>query len=166
MVRGYLLDTNIVSFWFDKSKPEHDRVIKNIASLSADSPLTISVVTLGEIEYGHRAQSAQETPIQTEYKDFVQKQLPIVLEIRKTTTVHYGMLRARLFEKYLRNGKKGLRPEQLRDPVTSLRLGIHENDLWIAAQAVEHNLILVTHDNVDHLRAIGSNDLVLEDWAA
>jgi len=50
----------------------------------------------------------------------------------------YGELRSLLFDKYAPNDKrkKNLRPEQLVDPITSLELGIQENDLWIAAQAI------------------------------
>jgi len=79
----------------------------------------------------------------------------------------YGELRSLLFDKYAPNDKrkKNLRPEQLVDPITSLELGIQENDLWIAAQAIVRNLILVTHDKLTHIRKIAGSELHIEDWA-
>ncbi|MCH7920211.1 MAG: hypothetical protein IIC50_19795 [Planctomycetes bacterium] len=75
------------------------------------------------------------------------------------------MLRAALFDKYApKKNRKGLRPEQLIDPVTSKGLGVQENDIWIASQALEHNLVLVTNDQMNHLREVAS-DLRVENWA-
>jgi predicted nucleic acid-binding protein len=79
----------------------------------------------------------------------------------------YGMLRARLFENYTPNNKKrkGLRPEQLIDPVTSLELGIQENDLWIAAQAMSQNLTLVTNDKLHQIHEVAGDELHIDNWA-
>ena len=70
------------------------------------------------------------------------------------------------FEKYAPNVKRrrGLRPEQLIDPVTSQELGIQENDLWIAAQALEYNLVLVTNDKMERIRDV-CEELQIENWA-
>ncbi|MBA7697023.1 hypothetical protein ES703_105681 [subsurface metagenome] len=62
--------------------------------------------------------------------------------------------------------RAGLRPEQLVDPVTSLELGIQENDLWIAAQVVVRGLILVTTDKLSHIREVAGDDLHIENWMA
>jgi tRNA(fMet)-specific endonuclease VapC len=79
----------------------------------------------------------------------------------------YGDLRARLFEKFApkKRRRKGLRPEELVDPVTAKELGIQENDLWIAAQAIERNLVLVTNDAMARIQEVAS-ELKVEDWAA
>lgn len=166
MVRGYLLDTNIVAYWFDEGKPEHMPVAKHIASLPADSPLRISAVTLGEIEYGHKVESREPTSIQAQFSSSVRDRLGNILDIRRSTAAYYGSLRASLFDKYApKKRRKGLRPEQLTDPITSLDLGIQENDLWIAAQAIEHNIVLVSHDGLDHIRTVAGDVLEIEDWA-
>jgi tRNA(fMet)-specific endonuclease VapC len=91
----------------------------------------------------------------------------MVLNITKATRIYYGSLRARIFEKYAPNERRcrGLRPEQLIDLVTSRELGIQENDLWIAAQALEYNLVLVTNDKMDRIRDV-CEDLQVENWAA
>jgi predicted nucleic acid-binding protein len=53
------------------------------------------------------------------------------------------------------------------DPTTARELGIDENDLWIAAHAALHNLVLVTADGLANIKeaikevGIGPK---LEDW--
>lgn len=167
ILKGYLLDTNILSYWFAEGSAEHERVTQHILSLPGDSLLAISAITLGEVEYGHRAVSAEETPKQTTFLELINEQLPTVLNVMASTRLYYGRLRADLFEKFYPAGRKkrGLRPEQLVDPVTSLELGIQENDLWIAAQAIEYNLVLVTADRLQQIREV-AKDLDVENWAA
>ena len=167
MVRGYLLDANIVACWFNESKPGHASVVEHIEGFPDRTPLRVSAVTLGEIEFGHRKESSSPTPIQVQYSRFVRDQLPYVVDIRRSTAVYYGSLRADLFKKYRpKRRKKPLRPEDLVDPETSLALGIQENDLWIAAQAVEHNLVLVSNDKLHHIRTVAAGMLDIEDWAS
>jgi tRNA(fMet)-specific endonuclease VapC len=164
-VRGYLLDTNILDFWHDPHSPQHDAVIRRLDSLDPATPLRISAVAWGEIEYGHRCVSPSDTAIQVGFRRFLDTRLPRALEIRKTTAMYYGQLRAQLFDKFAPKGKKkGRRPEQLVDPLTAAELGIQENDLWIAAQAMEHNLVLVTHDRIARIREVVVDLLDIEDW--
>jgi len=165
MVRGYLLDTNILGYWFDDQRPEHEKVVEHLNALDPMAPLRISAISLGEIEYGHRCVSDTDTAVQAGFQHFVNTRLPGVLGIQRSTSAYYGQIRARLFKTFApRNGKKNLRPCQLVDPVTASTLGIQENDLWIAAQATEFNLVLVTHDQMNRLKEAVS-DLVVEDWA-
>ena len=172
MTRGYLLDTNIISLWFDeKDEPGHSRVVAHVNALTDPDLLRTSVIVLGEIDYGHRAESPRRnTSIQQTYREFVARRIPIAYDVGKATTLYYGPLRARLFEKFAPKRKKGkkLRPEQLKDPVTALELGIDENDLWLAAQALERNLVLVTHDKMKRIQEVLGGDfrLRIEDWAA
>jgi tRNA(fMet)-specific endonuclease VapC len=90
----------------------------------------------------------------------------MVLDVTKATRISYGALRASVFEKYAPNARRrsGLRPEQLIDPATSQELGIQENDLWIAAQAMEYNLVFVTNDKMERIREVRA-DLQIENWA-
>jgi predicted nucleic acid-binding protein len=89
--------------------------------------------------------------------------------IDKHVSRDYGRIRARLFEKYgpKDKKKKGLRPEQLIDPVTSLQLGIQENDLWIVSQAITKDFTLVTNDrrSLKPLLEVTDNELNIENWA-
>ena len=164
-MRGYLLDTNILDYWHDPNSPAHEAVIRRLYSLDPAAPLRIPAVAWGEIEYGHRCVSPSDTAIQAEFRRFLETHLPRALDVHKTTAIYYGQLRARLFDKFAPKGnKKGLRPEQLVDPLTAAELGIQENDLWIAAQAMEHNLVLVTHDRMTRIREVVPDLLAIEDW--
>ena len=71
-----------------------------------------------------------------------------------------------MFESFAPKDKKrkGLRPCQLVDPVTSLELGIQENDLWIAAQAISRNLTFVTNDRMERIRDVAGS-LCIDNWA-
>jgi predicted nucleic acid-binding protein len=72
-----------------------------------------------------------------------------------------------MFQRFAPAGRrrKGRRPEELLDPATSRELGIQENDLWIAAQALQYNYVLVSHDqHMSRIREV-STELRLEDWA-
>ena len=119
-MRGYLLDTNIVAYWFYVTRPQHARVVQHIQALPEATPLMISAITLGEIEYG--LQVAESTTLDQEaFRAFITTELPMVLDVTKVTRVYYGLLRANVFERYAPKVKRrrGLRPEQLIDPVTS-----------------------------------------------
>ena len=74
----------------------------------------------------------------------------MILPIDRHVSDVYGELRVALFERYIRKGKNK-RPEQLIDPVTATEIGIDENDLWIVAQAITHNLTLVTNDKMHRI---------------
>jgi len=170
-MKGYLLDTNAVSDWLDSTHPRHAAVANRIEQLAhANVILLTSTIVLGEIEYGIRV----APPNRRESLDALRAHLGaqfvnrrLLLQVARPTTLVYGDLRARLFEKYAPRAKriKGLRPEQLVSPVTSRVLGIQENDLWIAAQAIERNLVLVTNDQkMLRIQEIAP-ELTVEDWA-
>ena len=162
-MKGYLLDTNILNYFFRKESGVHEI----ISGLPYETPINISVITLGEMEFGHKVESPKnQLPIQIQYKHFTANYFPYPINITSSTAIHYGEIRANLFEKYIpKKEKKKLRPEQLVDPVTSQTLQIQENDIWIAAQALERNLILVSHDKgMKRIKEL-MPELQLEDWA-
>lgn len=151
----YLLDTNILSMWYDASRPEHTKVIARVdAARLPDSTtgymarLFVSTVTLGEVGYGHRAAPTPDPVKQAEYVNFIHKQCPEALDITRHIAEQYGEIRAWLFDTCSPKSSrsKAKRAEQLLFPATGQELGIDENDLWIAAQAMTHNFVLVTHD--------------------
>ncbi|NLX57666.1 MAG: type II toxin-antitoxin system VapC family toxin [Phycisphaerae bacterium] len=168
-MKGYLLDTNAVSDWLDATRPRHATVSDNIGRLMRTETLLLtSTIVLGEIEYGIQTapqeiqQRLEEFRSQVEV-EFVHNRL--LLDVTRGTTFVYGDLRARVFEKYApgEKRKKGMRPEELTSPTTSKELGIQENDLWIAAQAIERNLILVSNDAMRRIRDVAP-ELRVEDW--
>lgn len=181
----YILDTNIVSYWYDNKpdaegrlKPTHLNVLRNVARVRMPDPQTryvsrlfVSTVTLGEVEYGHRSAVTPDLTKQSEYATFIREQCPVALDLTQDVAEQYGEMKAWLFEECApRSGwSKKKRAEQLEYPATGLELNIDENDLWIAAQAMTYNLVLVTHDrsgNFPKVLAQFASSLKVEDWAA
>ncbi len=172
----YLLDTNILSYWHNSACRQHKKVIANIKQVRQPDPetgyvsrLSISVVTLSEVEYGHRVTVSPDAHAQAEYRRFIAEELPPALEIPRRIHEPYSKLRSWLFNTYSpRDQRTRLkRPEQLVNPATALELGIDENDLWIAAQAALYNLVLVTADGLANLKgAIDQTGIgpTVEDW--
>ncbi|HUW82383.1 MAG TPA: PIN domain-containing protein [Phycisphaerae bacterium] len=168
----YLLDTNIVRYWYD----EHANVLSRIDTVRRPDPQThytsrlfTSAVTRGEIEYGHRVAPEPDPVRQAEYLRFMEAQQLEVLEIDRHTADAYGRLKAWLFNHRAPriDRSKAKRAEELVRPRAARELGVGENDLWIAAQAVTLNLVLVTHDKLANLREALLAEyphFQLEDW--
>lgn len=140
-MRDFLLDTQTIRYWYDSGCPQHAAVIANVAAVRQNTAtsevkpkLLVSVVTLGEIEFGHRVAVTPNPTAQAAYLKFVREELPDVLELSKDAVEAYGELRMRLFNKYapVDKRKQTKRPEQLIDPATAKELQIQENDLWLA----------------------------------
>jgi predicted nucleic acid-binding protein len=144
--------------------------LRTLAASAEHQPrLLVSVITLGEIEFGHRAQREDHAPEQAAYLRFVGEQLPDRLELTEDAVTAYGEIRSRLFNKYapgkLRKSK--MRPEQLVEPVNSLNLQIQENDLWLCAQAVGHAMVLVSNDAMNPIMNAAeemSPPLLVQNW--
>lgn len=165
MIQGYLLDANIIEYRHNSKCPEHPAILSHLNRLPSDAPLRPSLIVLGEVTYGFHVALPQDQAYPKKVLDFIESRFPTPLPIRFSTIQIYGKPRAALFNKYVpKKGRKGLRPEQLTNPITSKSLGIQENDLWITPQALEYNLVLVTNDQMKNLRSVVS-DLKVENWA-
>lgn len=181
----YLLDLNILNYWYDAACAEHSQVKTRVKAASQADPATnymprffVSAITLGEFEYGSRVSRVPDPVKQAEYAamdaakgKFILEQCPVVLEITEHVAEQYGELKAWLFNNCAPQTKKSkkLRAEELVNPSTGKELGIDENDLWIAAQAKTHKLVLVTHDsrgNFGKMLKQFSPTLEVEDWAS
>jgi tRNA(fMet)-specific endonuclease VapC len=93
------------------------------------------------------------------------------VEISRHTAEPYGRIRAHLVQQFPPRGgwTKKKRTEQMTDPLSAKELGIDENDLWLVAQAVERNLVLVTSDKMSRIREAVAEvypDFGIENWAA
>lgn len=175
-MRDFLLDTQTIRYWHDSGCSQHAAVAGNIAALKqlaaplgAGPKLLVSVVTLGEIEFGHRVALVPDPAAQAAYVKFVEKELPGPFELSSDAAALYGELRTRLFNKYAPGEKRKpkMRPEQLVDPATAKELQIQENDLWLCAQAMAHGMVLVTNDRMTQIRniALGMNpELHVQNW--
>ena len=163
----YLLDTCIWEYWFNPNREQHSQVVRHVDQLSDDDKIGISIITWGEIIYGYKANADDPRLMQSEYFQFITSKSPKIYYIDMHVAQRYGEVRALLFEKFAskEKRKKGLRPEQLIDPITAKELGIQENDLWITAQALERNITLVTHDKLYRISEVVGDDLQIENWA-
>lgn len=176
---NYLLDTNILSFWYKQHCKEHDSVLAHVMAVRRPDPETgyvprlhVSVVTIGEIEYGHKANPAMNPSDQASFKEFLRTECPEPYPITEHVGEHYGELKAWVLAncapRELRT--KPCRLSQLVDPMSGEALGVQENDLWIAAQAKAFGLVLVTHDSKHHFGKLlahfkSTHQIDAEDWA-
>jgi predicted nucleic acid-binding protein len=168
---GYLLDTQTIFYWSDESLVQFHNVDAAAKARPANSPLYVSAITLGEIEYGHAVYPSGVGVKRNEFIKFMREQLPQSIDVSRHTAEPYGRIRARLVEKFppakgwTQNKKR--RAEQLTDPLSAKELGIDENDLWLVAQAIERNLVFVTADKMNRIRDTIAEiypDLRMENW--
>ena len=152
----FLLDTQTIRYWFDDSSPFHETVRKTAAALPPGSHVCISVITLGEIEYGIAFNPVGMGGRLDEYRRFVRDKLPRIVPISRHTSEPYGRARALLTERFPPPGgwSKKRRAEQMYDPLAAGEFGFDENDLWLVAQAIERNLVLVSNDKMTRIRDV------------
>ena len=151
---AYLLDTNIASWLLDAQHKRHSDASGFVSNAGGDSHIYISRVTIAEIQYGYKVYAN----VNQTRKQAIEQRLKLFQprEIDRHTTEPYSDIRAALFQQFVSKAKKGKatgrRPEELLDNTSGRELGIQENDLWIAAIAVQYNLILVTQDKMKNIR--------------
>ena len=173
----YLLDTMMLRFWYDATCGENAKVLARVQTVRQPEPETgyiarlyISVVTLGEIEYGHRFAALPNPDEQARYLKFVNEQCLEPLDLVKETAKYYGELKAWVMNKsspWAMRGK-AKRLKELTDPTPAKVIGVDENDLWVAAQAMTLNLVLVTHDSrggFGEIQRQFASVLHVDDWA-
>ena len=168
-MNGYLLDTNAASVLWDRKHREHSK-IRRFLQRVGDAPTWISIVVLGEIEYGLKIALQIDENRQREVRRQMAR-FPRILDVTKHTVEPYSDLRAVLFKAYSPIDRRGRltakRPEELWERTSAKELGIQENDLWIAAQAVQYNLVLVTADHMRRLQEVSTDldyPLQLASW--
>jgi predicted nucleic acid-binding protein len=172
-MEGYIFDTNAVSDWING----HPILAPRINALDAEAQVRVSAITLGEFEFGNNLILSNRDL--TEIDDFERFIARVfiedrVLAVTRTTRYVYGPLRARIFEKYPPIGKKQNHVEKCFDKITGSDLGIDENDLWIASQAIERGLTLITNDKMEYIKGAAEDlgnamreigwQLKVEDW--
>lgn len=157
-MKAYLLDTNIASALWDTLDKDHPAALKFITDAAAASDLVyVSRVSIAEIEYGMKLHVSTDVARRAK-ADTAMRAYRNLREIGKPTTDPYSTIWAALFTRFGSKDAKGRvkekQPEQLLDKTTSLALGIQENDLWIAAIAVEYHMILVTEDKMKRIQEV------------
>jgi len=156
---GYLFDTNAVSPLWNARHPEHGTV-KAFFSGVSHSPVWLSIIALAEIEYGLKITPKMDIDSQNQVRREMSNH-PLILDIDKHTIGPYSDLRAELFKNYSPRDRRGRLtvkwPEDLIERMSAKELGVQENDIWIAAQAIQYNLILVTDDSMQRLAEVSEN---------
>ena len=145
----YLLDTNHCSYIINNTP----NVIATVQSRSA-SDIGISIITYGELLY---MTEKSERPAQN--LTAVQAFLSGVdlYFIDEETAIFYSQLKAAVFNQFAPKDKSKRRSTSVGD------LGFDDHDLWIAATAIQHNLILVSADS-DFVRIQQAQPFSLESW--
>ena len=159
-MQGYLLDNNAVHKW----AVQNAAVVAHVAAVG-DARIETSVVTLGESECGHRRTVSTNPTRRAACIEFIERQFPDPLVVTRHTAEIYGMIKAELFKNHPPRTKTRF-ADGCFDQASGAEIGIDENDLWIASQAIEHNLVLVSHDKMEFIRTAAGAMLVVEDWEA
>jgi tRNA(fMet)-specific endonuclease VapC len=164
-MKVYIFDTNIASALWDKKNTYYEAANDFINSLNPTDRIVISCTALAEIKYGHKVFSSSDEKRRKKIEEAINSYK--VIGIDKHTADPYSEIRSNLFKKYgtkdIRGKIREKQPENLIDRTTSSQLGIQENDIWIAAIAVQYNMILVSSDRMKRIKDITPNLLVI-DW--
>ena len=152
---GYLLDTNHVAALASRKS----KIVAKVASCPQGAQLRACVITLGEVEAGHRMTTSSNQAKRDEFTKFVNNEfVPNALGIGASTRIHYADIIERLW---------GASPPPKHTVKTERWLvcecGVDINDVWTVAVALEHRLVLVTEDKLTKVRAV-MPELKIENW--
>jgi tRNA(fMet)-specific endonuclease VapC len=155
-MKTYLLDTNIASILWDARHGDQPKAETFIRSEEAKGNIFYaSCVAIAETRYG----LALYSNLDITRKTLVEKSingLTLIKNINKHTTSYYAEIKAEMFRQHAPKDAKGKitkkNPNCLKDSVTGIDLAIDENDLWLAACALEANLTLVSEDKMDWIK--------------
>ncbi len=145
----YLLDTNHCSRLLLGDAVLDRRVIQ-----AGENAIATCVIVYGELMDMARRSDRAEANL-PQFRTFLED-IPVYLVDEEIAEV-YGDLKSALFERF------GPKEKAKRRRFTLDQLGISENDLWIAAIALHHDLIVVSAD-ADFLRLQQVRPLVSENW--
>jgi len=145
----YLLDTNHCSL----------AILGNSTVLSRLGAIENSLVSTCVIVQGELVDMAERSQRQEENLALIHSFLMTIYihNIDEFTATIYGQLKAALFNQFAPKEKKKRRKTEIAD------LGFGENDLWIAAIALQHNLTVVSADG-DFQRIQQVKALTVESW--
>lgn len=152
---AYLLDTNVVSALYDARKATHAAARAFIGALPAEAPQLISVITIAELRYGLALSAAAGQPLSFIEACIQRAELHPLAEIQQHTPRSFASVKSRLAIARIDLSRRLPRwVDQWKDRVTAQMLQIDEHDLWLAAQAIERNYVVVT-DDTDFANVIG-----------
>lgn len=154
----YLLDTSVLSVLVNQSQPLHVKAIAFKNQYAGDEQrLFVCVISLAEMQFGLNMFEGRTPKPSHADLEVVRRHIQAAgsvsepLEVTRHVAMEHGRLRAKWAWKLSPNkaasGKlKGVPPERWSDDWPATTLQITENDIWIAAMALTHDLTLVTCD--------------------
>lgn len=167
--RYYLLDTNILGPLAELkagcNNPECKALEKHWNALPEGTRIFLCPITVGEVESGVRVDYANSDKASLARE--ILSAFPCLQIDANLARDYYAELRARLFNRYAPKGSDNRmkrRINEWRDPTLPISLQIDENDLWIAAVAMAHNLILLTRDKMEAIKKVVGSDIAFENW--
>ena len=162
---AYLLDTSIASALWDELHRNH-AVFRDRLQELRDARVYVSVVSLAEVEYGLRVAPNIDHERQRRVREAMSAFA--VLPLDSHFVESYAELRARLFAKYSPRDARGRLKDRmvpdLWERTPDKLLGVQENDVWIASQAMERKYILATTDRMVHIVDVAGSGLRFDYW--
>ncbi len=145
----YLLDTNHCSAIILGEQ----NVIRSVREV-AENNLATCVIVQGELTFMMEKSQRQKTNLArlAEFLEDIR-----IYHITEETATIYGKIKADLFNKFAPKDKNKQRKTKIVD------LGFDENDIWIAAIALQNNLTVVSKDS-DFLRIQQVITFSVESW--
>jgi predicted nucleic acid-binding protein len=154
----FLLDTSALSAFMDPSNARHASAIAfKDQHVGQEQRLFVCVISLAEMQFGMNMYERRSPRASDADLDALRRRIQAAgslsepLEVTRHVAIEQGRLRSKWAWKVAPNkaaqGKvKGVPPERWSDDWPASTLQITENDIWIAAMAITHDLTLVTCD--------------------
>lgn len=143
----YLLDTNLVSALYDARRQNHESIRAAVAHLNPASPQLVSIVTIAELRYGLALSTAAGQKLEHIEVCIERAEEHHLASLGRYTAEAYALVKSSVARHRVDLARRIPRwVEGWTDRVSSELLQIDENDLWLAAQAVERNYVLLTCD--------------------
>jgi tRNA(fMet)-specific endonuclease VapC len=144
-----LLDTSVLSPLVDPGHPKHASARASIGNLGG-APVYVSVLALAELQYGIRLhEMSTGRALQGASKMIADAHKYPRQDVSLHTAKEYAELKSSLAAHYLPNVTRQFRNtyvEDWLDKFTCKAIHIHDNDLWICAQAREMNFVILCGD--------------------
>jgi tRNA(fMet)-specific endonuclease VapC len=135
---------NLVSVLYDGRRPKHQTVRQTIAGLDPASPQLVSVIT---VRFGLALSEAAGRELSHIQATIERVDEHPLAEVGRYTAEAFAYVKSNLAIRYVDLNRRLPRwVEGRTDNVMSQMLQIDENDLWLAAQAVERNYVVLTCD--------------------
>jgi predicted nucleic acid-binding protein len=129
----YLLDTNIVTYLYQKSFPMHSIVKKHLLSLPHDHEVYVSVLSIYELEYGTSVTENDDIKdMFSKLKTSVRQDFPI-LPLPADGSEVFGFLKAQ-YAKHT--------------GITKDAAKRHDIDFMLAASAISEKAVMVSNDRI------------------